>query len=215
MTWMNHPGAARFLMLGISRAVTNHFLHWSHSHLVFFFFHCAMKYLIWILLWVSIAHQFFFFLIIIWYLHDYFWKCVLIMRQCNILIQFWIPQRWQKGRSMIRNVRNDIFVIHQQLEAAVLCHLSSSTEQKKRPGRGTERSVDWMPSALSVAVASGLVVSVVIFFPEFLCLPSAMRKIPGISVLLRQECLAALLPWTPSFTAPQGRWCHNDSRKHD
>lgn len=62
-----------------------------------------------------------------------------------------------------------------------------------------------MPSALSVTVAPGLVVSKVIFFAEVLCLPSVMRKIPGISVLLRQECLAAPLPWTPSLAAPQGR----------
>lgn len=74
---------------------------------------------------------------------------------------------------------------------------------KKRPRCRTERGVDRMPSALSVAVASGCVRS--IFFAEFLCSQTAMRKIPGITVLFRQECLAALLPWTPSLAAPQGR----------
>lgn len=51
-----------------------------------------------------------------------------------------------------------------------------------------------------------------IFSAEFLYLPV---KIPGITVLLEQGCLAALLPWTPSLAAPQGRWCHNNSHEHD
>lgn len=43
----------------------------------------------------------------------------------------------------------------------------------------------------------------------------AIRKIPRITPLLGREWLAALLPWTPSLAAPQGRWCHNNSHKHD
>lgn len=39
----------------------------------------------------------------------------------------------------------------------------------------------------------------------FLCYLPAITQIPGIAVLLVQECLAALLPWTPSVAAPQGR----------
>lgn len=51
---------------------------------------------------------------------------------------------------------------------------------------------------------SGSVASVVFSFAEFLYVP-AIGKIPGNTVLLEQERLAAPLPWTPSLAAPQGR----------
>lgn len=64
-----------------------------------------------------------------------------------------------------------------------------------------------MSSSLKPAATAGSVVAVV-----FLNLP-AIRQIPGMSVLLEQESLAALLPWTPSEAARQGRWCHHSRHR--
>lgn len=101
--------------------------------------------------------------------------------------------------------RNALLCVSCMLVTEWLC---TATERKSAQ---TEDRKGWRMDVLFPWTSCGFWPGCTCRFCYAVAHSKVIGRIPGITAGAEQECLAALLPWTPSLAHPQGQWCHYNS----